>query len=203
MSGYEIARTPHWVLRHHPDPSPLVGWLFLDTVRHVGGPADFTPDEAAAWGPAVQEARGRVCPRCQPGGPGPIPGPRLWEPRMTSHFAPDPDSFPGSDPFPGSVSVPGQLQAIRSELAQLHQSVLELRSLVQILVASAPSIDLPLASSASSPSTSLSRRNPERLAAEVQRRRTLLTAEDLDPLHGDTELDVLIDRLHDLALQGL
>jgi hypothetical protein len=122
---------------------------------------------------------------------------------MTSHFAPDPDSFPGSDPFPGSVSVPAQLQAIRSELAQLHQSVLELRGLVQILVASAPSIDLPLASSASSPSTSLSRRNPERLAAEVQRRRALLTAEDLDPLDGDTELDLLIDRLHDLALQGL
>jgi hypothetical protein len=37
----------------------------------------------------------------------------------------------------------------------------------------------------------------------VQRRRALLTAEDLDPLDGDTELDVLIDRLHDLALQGL
>ena len=33
-----------------------MGWLFLDTLRHVGGPADFTPDEAAAWGPAVQQA---------------------------------------------------------------------------------------------------------------------------------------------------
>jgi len=33
-----------------------VGWLFLDTLRHVGGPADFTPDEAAAWGPAVQQS---------------------------------------------------------------------------------------------------------------------------------------------------
>ena len=122
---------------------------------------------------------------------------------MTSHFPPDPDSFPGSDPFPGSDSVPAQLQAIRSDLAQLHQSVLELRGFVQSLVASAPSIDLPQGSSASSPSTTLSRRNPERLAAEVQRRRALLTAEDLDPLDGDTELDVLIDRLHDLALQGL
>ena len=122
---------------------------------------------------------------------------------MTSHFPPDPDSFPGSDPFPCSDSVPAQLQAIRSDLAQLHQSVLELRGFVQSLVASAPSIDLPQGSSASSPSTTLSRRNPERLAAEVQRRRALLTAEDLDPLDGDTELDVLIDRLHDLALQGL
>ena len=56
LSRYEIARTPLWVLRHHPDPSPLVGWLFLDTLRHVGGPADFTPDEAASWGQAVQQA---------------------------------------------------------------------------------------------------------------------------------------------------
>ena len=122
---------------------------------------------------------------------------------MTSHFPPDPDSFPGADPFPGSDSVPAQLQAIRSDLAQLHQSVLELRGLVQSLVAEDPSLDLALGSSASSPSTTLSRRNPERLAAEVQRRRTLLKAQDLDPLDGDTELDVLIDRLHDLALQGL
>ena len=122
---------------------------------------------------------------------------------MTSHFPSDPDSFLGSDPFPGSDPVPAQLQAIRSDLAQLHQSVLELRGLVQSLVAEDPSLDLALGSSTSSPSTTLSRRNPERLAAEVQRRRALLTAEDLDPLDGDTELDVLIDRLHDLALEGL
>ena len=55
-SRYEIARTGLWVLRHHPDPSPLVGWLFLDTLRHLGGPVDFTPEEAVAWGPAVQQA---------------------------------------------------------------------------------------------------------------------------------------------------
>ena len=122
---------------------------------------------------------------------------------MTSHFPSDPDSFLGSDPFPGSDPVPAQLQAIRSDLAQLHQSVLELRGLVQSLVAEDPSLDLALGSSTSSPSTTLSRRNPERLAAEVQRRRALLTAQDLDPLDGDTELDVLIDRLHDLALEGL
>ena len=92
---------------------------------------------------------------------------------------------------------------MRADLAQLHESVLELRGLVQALVAEGPSRDLALGSPATSPSTTLSRRNPERLAAEVQRRRTLLKAEDLDPLDGDTELDVLIDRLHDLALQGL
>ena len=53
---HEIARSGFWVLRHHPDPSPLLGWLFLDALRHVGGPADFTSDEAAAWGPAVQQS---------------------------------------------------------------------------------------------------------------------------------------------------
>jgi hypothetical protein len=30
----------------------------------------------------------------------------------------------------------------------------------------------------------------------------LLSGEDLDPLDADTELDLLIDRLHDLALEG-
>ena len=122
---------------------------------------------------------------------------------MTRHLLPDLDSLPGLEPFPGSDSVPAQLQAIRSDLAQLHQSVLELRGLVQALVAEGPSRDLALGSPATSASTTLSRRNPERLAAEVQRRRALLTAEDLDPLDGDTELDLMIDRLHDLALQGL
>ena len=122
---------------------------------------------------------------------------------MTSHFPPDPDSSPGLDPFPGSDSVPAQLQAIRTDLAQLHQSVLELRGLVQSLVADGPSSELPLGCSGSSASTTLSRRNPERLAAEVQRRRAMLTAEYLDPLDGDTELDLMIDRLHDLALEGL
>ena len=122
---------------------------------------------------------------------------------MTRHLLPDPDSLPGLDPFPGPDSVPAQLTAIRADLAHLHQSVLELRGLVQALVAEGPSRDLALGSPATSASTTLSRRNPERLAAEVQRRRAMLTAEDLDPLDGDTELDLMIDRLHDLALEGL
>jgi diadenosine tetraphosphate (Ap4A) HIT family hydrolase len=54
--GYEISRGPLWILRHHPDPSPLEGWLFLDARRHLGGPIDFQPEEAAAWGPEVQRA---------------------------------------------------------------------------------------------------------------------------------------------------
>ena len=49
--------------------------------------------------------------------------------------------------------------------------------------------------SGSSPSALLARRNAERLAAEVQRRSALVS----DP-EDDTELDLLIDRLHELAL---
>jgi hypothetical protein len=46
-----------------------------------------------------------------------------------------------------------------------------------------------------SPSALLARRNAERLAGEVQRRAALAS----DP-EDDTELDLLIDRLHELAL---
>jgi diadenosine tetraphosphate (Ap4A) HIT family hydrolase len=53
---YEIGRGRTWVLRRHPDPAPLPGWLLLDSRRHLGGPIDFSPEEAAAWGSAVQDA---------------------------------------------------------------------------------------------------------------------------------------------------
>ncbi|MCP9806371.1 diadenosine tetraphosphate hydrolase [Cyanobium sp. T1B-Tous] len=57
---YEIGRGGRWLLRHHPEPAPLLGWLMLDSCRHLGGPADFTPLEAQAWGPAVQWASALV-----------------------------------------------------------------------------------------------------------------------------------------------
>lgn len=53
---YEIGRGPLWILRHHPDPAPLTGWLLLDAVRHLGGALQFTAQEASAWGLAVQKA---------------------------------------------------------------------------------------------------------------------------------------------------
>lgn len=51
---YEIGRDARWLLRHHPDPAPLPGWLLLDSVRHLGGPMEFTAQEAAEWGRVVQ-----------------------------------------------------------------------------------------------------------------------------------------------------
>ena len=53
---FEISRNGLWVLRHHPNPAPRVGWLLLDTSRHVSGPVDFCEREASQWGLAVQQA---------------------------------------------------------------------------------------------------------------------------------------------------
>ena len=53
---YEIERSELWVLRHHPDPAPLPGWLLLDSLRHCSGPVDFSEAEASGWGGAVRDA---------------------------------------------------------------------------------------------------------------------------------------------------
>lgn len=49
-AAFGILQRGPWQLRHHPLPAPLPGWLLLDSVRHIGGPADFDADEAAAFG---------------------------------------------------------------------------------------------------------------------------------------------------------
>lgn len=54
--AFEIGRGKLWLLRHHPDPAPLAGWLLLDAWRHLGGPLNFNDPEAAAWGPAVRHS---------------------------------------------------------------------------------------------------------------------------------------------------
>jgi diadenosine tetraphosphate (Ap4A) HIT family hydrolase len=45
-----------WVLRHHPAPAPLVGWLLLDSGRHLGGPTDFDAAEADSFGEALRRS---------------------------------------------------------------------------------------------------------------------------------------------------
>jgi hypothetical protein len=55
-----IGRFGPWLLRHHPLPAPLVGWLILDSLRHVGGPADFNADECAGLGPMLQRSSALV-----------------------------------------------------------------------------------------------------------------------------------------------
>lgn len=56
QEAYEIGRGARWLLRHHPDPSPLAGWLLLDACRHLGGPIAFSDQEALSWGAAVRHA---------------------------------------------------------------------------------------------------------------------------------------------------
>jgi len=56
LEPMEIWRSEHWLLRHHPHPSPLAGWCLLDARRHCGGPLDFSAAEAAEWGLIVQRA---------------------------------------------------------------------------------------------------------------------------------------------------
>ena len=53
---YEIYRDDLWVLRHHPTPAPLLGWLLLDSLRHCSGPIDFSANESSNWGIAVRDA---------------------------------------------------------------------------------------------------------------------------------------------------
>lgn len=68
LAEHELWRSERWLLRHHPQPSPLVGWCLLDSRRHLGGPIDFEPAEAREWGLMVQRAaqlvkRGSQCDR--------------------------------------------------------------------------------------------------------------------------------------------
>jgi diadenosine tetraphosphate (Ap4A) HIT family hydrolase len=51
-----LAGSDLWVLRHHPLPAPLAGWLLLDARRHLAGPLAFSDQEAASWGLAVRAA---------------------------------------------------------------------------------------------------------------------------------------------------
>lgn len=93
-----------------------------------------------------------------------------------------------------------EVQGLRRELGELRN---ELRVLRAAVPAPAPAPLEPVATTPAqaSASTWLQRRNPERLAAEVQRRQAVQVhaGGDGDP---DTDLDLLIDRLHDLALEN-
>ena len=53
-----------WLLRHHPLPSPLLGWLLLDSLRHVGGAADFDEREAISFGPMLRRSSALVRELC-------------------------------------------------------------------------------------------------------------------------------------------
>jgi hypothetical protein len=129
---------------------------------------------------------------------------------------------------PESAAPEAGFQQLAEELAALRQDLAGLRTTLAELVAALAAAGTPAAAQAHapgcastpalapgaatepegdplpgeirpmgspSPSALLARRNAERLAGEVQRRAALAS----DP-GDDTELDLLIDRLHELAL---
>jgi diadenosine tetraphosphate (Ap4A) HIT family hydrolase len=55
-----IQRSALWLLRHHPLPAPLPGWLLLDSLRHAGGPVDFDEAECADMGPTLRRCSALV-----------------------------------------------------------------------------------------------------------------------------------------------
>jgi len=101
----------------------------------------------------------------------------------------------------GAEGEPGGLDALATEIRALRQEIRDLRVLV-LQLASAPVSPATAHGSGPGPSTSqpanpLARRQAEQLASAVQQRQAL----GGDP-EQDTELDLLIDRLHDLALEA-
>jgi len=107
-------------------------------------------------------------------------------------------------PEAGFQQLAEEMAGLRLELAGLRTTLAEL--VVALAAAGTPATAQALATAAPipgevrplgspSPSALLARRNAERLAGAVQRRTALAS----DP-GDDTELDLLIDRLHELAL---
>jgi hypothetical protein len=96
-----------------------------------------------------------------------------------------------------------EIVRLRQDISQLHSSVSALTAAIAALAGSPPHSRFeppeerrpPMASA--SPATLLALRSGERLNGEVQRR--LRLGGDAD---SDTELDLLIDRLHDLSDAG-
>ncbi len=98
-----------------------------------------------------------------------------------------------------------ELVHLRREITQLHSSIDALTAAITSLATRPPAAclepaaELPpaMAPALASPATLLALRSGERLNGEVQRR--LRLGSDAD---NDTELDLLIDRLHDLSDAG-
>ena len=113
-------------------------------------------------------------------------------------------AIPSSSSQPGLPEIWLELQALRLEVAALRQS-LERRpaAAAEPELAAGARVDAaadPPHRQAST-ATLLSRRNGERLQQEV-RRRLALTASQVEHTPedaADTEVDLLIDRLHELA----
>ena len=224
---YEIARGPLWLLRHHPDPAPLPGWLLLDARRHLEGPLAFSGEEASGWGAAVQAASRLVqeltgCERVYAIAFGEgaqhlhlhlIPR-HLQEPASSAWSVADLYRAVerGERPAASPAVVAALVQRARLRLAD-HPCPALLPPEHEGQVAGETAASPATMSTAPSGGTMalLARRSPERLNQELWRRLEsrglggLGTTAD-DPADRDdvdtsidTDIDLLIDRLHDLA----
>ena len=98
----------------------------------------------------------------------------------------------------GAEGESGGLDALATEIRALRQEIRDLRVLVlQLASPAAAASGAGPGPSTSQPANPLARRQAEQLASAVQQRQAL----GGDP-EEDTELDLLIDRLHDLALEA-
>ncbi len=106
---------------------------------------------------------------------------------------------------PGLPEIWQELRALRLELAQLRQSLESRADVAPAAAGEAPlepaKRDLERPVQPPSTLTLLARRNGERLQQEVRRRLERMASHNDDATvpGDDTEVDLLIDRLHDLA----
>ncbi len=139
--------------------------------------------------------------------PGPISAPVRMD--AGSRSGSSPGRSAGSTPDAAAAPSRGcndalmaEIVHLRREITQLHSSIGALTAAITSLAARPPdaylepAAELPpaMAKALASPATLLALRSGERLNGEVQRR--LRLGSDAD---NDTELDLLIDRLHDLS----
>ena len=214
---YEIARGPHWLLRHHPDPAPLPGWLLLDARRHLEGPLAFSAEEASGWGGAVQAASRLVqqltgCER--------VYAIAFGEGAQHLHLHLIPRHLQESASCAWSVADlyraveqglrPAAPPEVVAEVVQRARLLLADAPCAALMGDGSPSLAGPSAAAVAEPSGAggtmalLARRSPERINQELWRRlegRDLPSAAALsgDDDSWDTDVDLLIDRLHDLA----
>ena len=112
-------------------------------------------------------------------------------------------ALPSSSSQPGLPEIWLELQALRLEVAALRQSLERRPAAAEPALAAGAQVEAaadPPHRQAST-ATLLSRRNGERLQQEVRRRLALVASqvEHTPEDAADTEVDLLIDRLHELA----
>ena len=136
---------------------------------------------------------------CCRGDPRGLPLPRPFIAAVSSM------ALPSSPAQPGLPEIWQELRALRLELAQLRQSLESRADVAPAAAGEAPlepaKRDLERPDQPPSTLTLLARRNGERLQQEVRRRleRMACHNDDATVPGDDTEVDLLIDRLHDLA----